>query len=73
MGLAPAQGAVTGLAILVLLVVAYDLFSLHRVHRSTLWAAPLTFVMGAFAVPIGMTPAWHSFAAFLARTVAPHL
>jgi hypothetical protein len=73
MGLAPAAGAVTGLGILVLLVIAYDLFSLHRIHRSTLWAAPLTFAGGALAVPIGMTAAWHSFAAFLARNVAPHI
>jgi hypothetical protein len=73
MGLAPAQGAVTGLGILVLLVIAYDLFSLHRIHRSTMWAAPLTFVMGAFAVPIGMTSGWHSFASFLASTVARYV
>jgi hypothetical protein len=32
-------------------------------------AAPLTFAVGAFAVPIGMTSAWQSFAAFLARTL----
>ena len=68
-GLPPAAGAVTGLGILVLLVIAYDLISLHRIHRSTMWAAPITFAVGAFAVPIGMTPAWHSFAGFLARTL----
>jgi hypothetical protein len=72
-GLPPAAGAVTGLGILVLLVIAYDLVSLHRIHRSTLWAAPLTFAFGALAVPIGMTPAWHSFAALLARSIAPHI
>ena len=72
-GLSPAAGAVTGLGILVLLVVVYDLVSLHRLHRSTMWAAPFTFVFGAFAVPIGMTGPWHSFAGFLARNVAPHL
>jgi hypothetical protein len=72
-GLAPAQGAVAGLGILVLLVLAYDLFSLHRIHRSTMWAAPLTFIMGAFAVPIGMTSAWHSFASFLAGAIAKHV
>ncbi len=72
-GFSPAQGAVTGLGTLILLVIAYDLYSLHRVHRSTMWAAPLTFAVGAFAVPIGMTSAWHSFAAFLARTVPVHL
>jgi hypothetical protein len=73
MGLPPAAGAVTGLGILILLVIAYDLVSLHRIHRATAWAAPLMFISGAFAVPIGMTPAWHSFAGFLARNIAPHL
>jgi hypothetical protein len=71
-GLPPAAGAVTGLGILVLIVLLYDLIALRRIHRSNLWAAPLTFVLGAFAVPIGMTPAWHTFAAFLDRTVATH-
>ena len=73
MGLPPAAGAVTGLGILILFVIAYDLVSLHRIHRSTAWAAPLIFATGALAVPIGMTSAWHSFAGFLARNIAPHL
>jgi len=68
-----AKGGLIGLAILLLLVIAYDLFSTHRIHRSTLWAAPLIFAVGAFAVPVGMTAAWHSFAAFLARNVAPYV
>lgn len=68
-GLPPAAGAVTGLGVLILFVLAYDLISLHRIHRSTLWAAPITFAVGAFSVPIGMTAAWHSFAGFLARTL----
>jgi hypothetical protein len=71
-GLPPAAGAVTGLGILILLLIAYDLFSLHRLHRSTMWAAPLTFAVGALSVPIGMTGAWHSFAALLGR-VFPHI
>jgi len=73
MGLAPASGAVVGLGLTILLVVAYDLFSLHRIHRSTMWAAPLVFITGAGAVPIGMTGAWHAFAGFLARYVAPYV
>jgi len=73
MGMSPAAGSVTGLGILILLPIAYDLFSLHRIHRSTLWAAPLIFAVGAFAVPIGMTLWWHSFAGFLAKNVAPHV
>ncbi|RXH58734.1 hypothetical protein [Granulicella sibirica] len=73
MHFSPAAGAVTGLGILVLMVIAYDLISLHRLHRSTMWAAPLTFAVGALAVPIGMTPAWHHLAAFLDRTIGPHI
>jgi hypothetical protein len=73
LGLPPAAGALTGLGIMILLVLAYDLVSLHRIHRSTAWAAPVSFVFNALAVPIGMTPVWHSFAGFLARNVAPHL
>lgn len=72
MGMSPAAGAVGGLGILVLLLVIYDLVALHRIHRSTLWAAPFTFVLNAFAVPIGMTAAWHAFAAALLRTIWPH-
>jgi hypothetical protein len=72
-GIPPAAGPVTGLGILILLVIAYDLISLHRIHRSTLWAAPLIFILGALAVPIGMTHLWQSFAAFLARTVVPYV
>jgi len=65
LGLPPAAGALTGLGILILLIIIYDLVSLHRIHRATMWAAPLTFVVNAAAVPIGMTAAWHSFAAML--------
>jgi hypothetical protein len=72
-GFPPAAGATTGLGILVLFVIVYDLVSLHRVHRSTMWAGPLIFASVALSVPIGMTPAWHAFAAMLNRTIGPHL
>ncbi len=73
MGLSPAQGAVAGLGLLILLLIAWDLFSLRRIHPSTKWAAPITFAVGAFAVPIGMTPFWHSFAGFLERLMAVYV
>jgi hypothetical protein len=73
MGIPTAAGAVVGLAALILVVVAYDLFTLRRVHRSTIWAAPVVFVAGAFAVPLGMTPAWHGFAKLLTRVVVPYV
>lgn len=64
-GLPPAAGAVTGIGTLLLLLIAYELITIHRVHRSTMWAAPLMFASIALAVPIGMTSAWHAFAALL--------
>jgi hypothetical protein len=64
-GLPPAAGAATGVGLLLLLLIGYELLTLHRIHRSTLWAAPLVFLSILLAVPIGMTPAWHAFAALL--------
>lgn len=70
MGLPPAAGALTGLGILILLLIMYDLVSLHRIHRSTMWSAPFTFAVNALAVPIGMTAAWHNLAAAMNRLVS---
>jgi fumarate reductase subunit C len=69
-GLPPAAGALTGLGVLLVLIVAYDLVSLRRIHRATMWAVPLTFVVNAAAVPIGMTAGWHHFAAALNRMIS---
>jgi hypothetical protein len=69
-GMPPAAGAVTGIGIFVVLLLAYDLFSLRRVHRSTMWAGPTIFLVSALSVPIGMTPPWHAFAGFLLHHVA---
>jgi hypothetical protein len=72
-GLPPDAGAVTGLGILILILLIYELITIRRIHRSTMWAAPLIFASVALAVPIGMTPAWHAFAALLNRTIGPHI
>jgi len=64
-GLPPAAGAVTGIGVLLLVLMAFELVTIRRIHRSTMWAAPLTFLAVALAVPIGMTPLWHKFAALL--------
>jgi hypothetical protein len=45
-----------------LLVVAYDLLSLGRVLKTTIWASVLVMVLLVGAVPLGMTPLWHAFA-----------
>jgi hypothetical protein len=72
-GLPPAAGAVTGLGILLLILILYELISIRRLHRSTMWAAPFVFASVALAVPIGMTPAWHGFAALLNRTIGSYI
>jgi hypothetical protein len=64
-GFPPAAGAVTGIGVLLLILLLFELFTIRRIHRSTMWAAPFTFLTVALAVPIGMTPAWHAFAALL--------
>jgi hypothetical protein len=65
------NAAVIALGLLLLMVVAYDLASIRRVHRATMWAAPLTFVVFALTEPISRTGAWMGFVTFLARHVAP--
>ena len=72
-GLPPAAGAITGLGILLLLLVVYELVFFRRIHGSTMWAAPVVFATVALAVPIGMTPAWHAFAALLSRFIGPYV
>jgi hypothetical protein len=72
-GLPPAAGAATGLGALLLILMVYELITIHRIHRSTMWAAPLMFASVAFSVPIGMTPAWQAFAALLNRTIGPYI
>jgi hypothetical protein len=66
-GLPPAAGAVTGLGVLLVILIVFELLSMRRIHRSTMWAAPLMFASVALSVPIGMTSAWHSFAELLNR------
>lgn len=64
-GFPPAAGAVTGLGVLLLILIAFELITTRSIHRSTMWAAPLMFASVALAVPIGMTHAWHTFASML--------
>jgi hypothetical protein len=49
----------------VLLVVGYDLLSLRRVHRATLWAAGYFFLVYAVKVPVGTSAWWHGFAGWV--------
>ena len=64
-GYPPAAGPATGVGAMLLLLLAFELITIRRIHRSTAWSAPLIFASVAVAVPIGMTHAWHAFAALL--------
>jgi len=50
--------------IFLLIVVAYDLWSTYKVQRATIWAGLFLIVVEQLRVPIGMSGAWHSFAAW---------
>jgi hypothetical protein len=45
-----------------LLIAGYDLISLRRVHKTTLWAGLALMVVQLAEVPIGLSPAWLAFA-----------
>jgi hypothetical protein len=48
-----------------LILVAYDLWSTHKLHRATLWAGSFLVVMQQIRIPIGKTAAWHTFAGWI--------
>jgi len=53
--------------IFLLALIAYDLWSTHRVHRVTLWVGASLVLMQQLRLPIGKTVMWHSFAAWIQR------
>ena len=52
-----------------LLLVGYDLWSIRKVHRATLWAGAFLIVVQQIRVPIAKTAAWHVFAAWAGSMV----
>ncbi len=48
-------------------IMAYDLFSLRRISRTTLWASSVFVLVHLTRVPFGMTRLWHSFATLILR------
>lgn len=51
--------------IFVVILVAYDLWSMRKVHRATLWGGLFLIVVQQLRVPIGQTAAWHAFASWV--------
>lgn len=61
--------------IFIFMLVAYDLWSVHKVHRATIWAGLFVVIVTLISVPVGATAAWHGFATWaqaLSRSVYPH-
>ena len=48
--------------LLILAMAAYDLWSTHKIHRSTLYGGLFIVVVERLTLPIGATAAWHTFA-----------
>jgi FtsH-binding integral membrane protein len=53
--------------IFLLLVVGYDLVSLRKLHPATIWGGLFLIVVEQLRIPIGLSGAWHSFAAWALR------
>jgi hypothetical protein len=50
-----------------LMIVFFDLLSMRRVSRTTIWASLLLVVVHLTRVPLGMTSAWHSVGDWVIR------
>jgi FtsH-binding integral membrane protein len=45
-----------------LMLMAYDLWSTHKIHRATIWASAFLVFVQQIRFPIAQTAAWHAFA-----------
>jgi FtsH-binding integral membrane protein len=45
-----------------LMLMAYDLWSTHKIHRATIWASAFLIFVQQIRFPIGQTAMWHAFA-----------
>jgi hypothetical protein len=48
-----------------LMVVVYDMVSLKRVHKATLWASAFVMFVMLVRIPIAMSPPWQAFATLM--------
>jgi FtsH-binding integral membrane protein len=60
----PGRGALISY-IFLLMLVAYDLWSSHKVHRATLWAGAFLIFVQQIRPFLGHSAAWHSFASWV--------
>ena len=45
-----------------LMLMVYDLWSTHKIHRATIWASAFLIFVQQVRFPIAQTAAWHAFA-----------
>jgi hypothetical protein len=50
--------------VFLLILIAYDLWSMRKVHRATIWAGAFLIFAQQIRIPIGRTGAWHAFASW---------
>jgi len=62
------RAAIASYAFLLLLC-AYDLWSIRKIHRATLWASGILIFIQQIRLPIGRTAAWHAFAVWIRSVV----
>ena len=55
------------LYIFILILAAYDIWSMRRVHHATLWGGMFVIFMHEISLPLGKTIAWQEFAAWAQR------
>jgi len=55
-----------------LLVIAYVLWSLRKVHRVTIWATLFVVITQELRIPIGTTAPWLAFAGWVQHLARPH-
>jgi FtsH-binding integral membrane protein len=48
--------------VFLLMLVVYDLWSTHKIHRATIWASVFLIFVQQIRFPIGQTAMWHAFA-----------
>ena len=48
--------------VFLLMLVAYDLWSTHKIHRATIWASVFLIFVQQIRFPIAQTTMWHAFA-----------
>jgi FtsH-binding integral membrane protein len=51
--------------VFLLLLVSYDLWSMRKIHRATIWASAFLIFVQQIRIPIGKTAAWHAFATWV--------